>query len=95
MFRQLLFNIGNFRLISKGDIKDCQLKLIYLEYIKLNEQHHNKECVSCLKQMLKILEHQEPSYILHLPNLNSACINIDYVKSLQLLYERYFVILLI
>ncbi|XP_065356225.1 calcineurin-binding protein cabin-1-like [Calliphora vicina] len=88
LFNHLLCNIGNCHIISTNNFKVYHLKLIYLEYLVLNKEHRYKECLSCLQQMYDILEQQEPSFILHLQNLNNICININYVKNLQLKYKR-------
>lgn len=94
VFHHLLFNLGNMQLNAiNSNCMDNQeifkLKLIILEYLKLNKEERIAECVTCLQQMSAILEEQESSFILHLPNLtNICCLNLNYIKNLQLKYKR-------
>ncbi|XP_046803424.1 calcineurin-binding protein cabin-1-like isoform X3 [Lucilia cuprina] len=88
VFHHLLCNIGSCHIIATKNIDTYRLKLIYLEYLMFNRDHCNKECLSCLQQMCDILERKDHSYILHLPNLGKSCLNINYVKNLQLKYKR-------
>uniref|UniRef100_A0A1A9Z275 Uncharacterized protein n=1 Tax=Glossina pallidipes TaxID=7398 RepID=A0A1A9Z275_GLOPL len=79
-----LFNLGNCQIIEINLRYIFELRLVYLEYLRLNASGHYKQCMACLQQMSQIMSAcDEEPFILHLPNLSNVCLDVGYIDRLK------------
>ncbi|KAL9928106.1 uncharacterized protein LOC119640346 isoform X1 [Glossina fuscipes] len=89
LFKHLIFNLGNCQIIEINLRYIFELRLVYLEYLRLNASGYYKQCLACLQQISQIMSaYDEEPYVLHLPNLSNICLNKDYIDRLQNDFQR-------